>query len=52
MKRILIKNGILVNEDQQYAADILVEGTYIAKIGTDLSQPHAEVIPLCLVPLC
>ena len=44
MKRILIKNGILVNEDQQYAADILVEGTYIAKIGTDLSHPHAEVI--------
>ncbi len=44
MKRILIKNGILVNEDQQFAADVLVEGTYIAKIGTDLSHPHAEVI--------
>jgi len=44
MKRILIKNGILVNEDQQFAADVLVEGTYIANIGTDLSHPHAEVI--------
>lgn len=44
MKRILIKNGILVNEDQQFVADVLVEGTYIAKIGTDLSHPHAEVI--------
>lgn len=44
MKRILIKNGILVNEDQQFAADILVEGTYIAKIGTDLSHPNATVI--------
>jgi dihydroorotase len=44
MKRILIKNGILVNEDQQFAADVVVEGTYIAKIGTDLSHPHAEVI--------
>jgi dihydroorotase len=44
MKRILIKNGILVNEDQQFAADILVEGTYIAKIGTDLSHPNAAVI--------
>lgn len=35
--KTLIKNVNIVNEDKVYQADVLIDGEYITKIGTDLS---------------
>lgn len=40
----LIKNGIIVNSDSTLRADVLVEGSKIAAIGTNLSAEGAEVV--------
>jgi dihydroorotase len=44
MNKTLIKNGTLVNEGQQYQADILIDGQYIEKIDRDISYANANVI--------
>lgn len=44
MEKTLIKNATLVNEDQIFEADLLIEGERIARIGRDLSDPQATVI--------
>ncbi len=44
MNKTLIKNGTLVNEGQQYQADILIDGQYIQKIDRDISYANANVI--------
>jgi dihydropyrimidinase len=40
----LIKNGALITASETFAADILVEGETIAKIGKDLHHPNANLI--------
>lgn len=44
MAYTLIKNGTLVNEGLAFAADVLIHGAFIEKIGKDLSHPTAKVI--------
>ena len=46
MGKILLKNGLLINEGQQFIGDLLIDGDRIAKIGKNLSDEHAEVIDL------
>jgi dihydroorotase len=40
----LIRNGSIVNEGKIFAADILISGARIEKIGRDISHPTATVI--------
>ena len=42
----LLKNGILVNEGQLIATDLLISGERIEKIGKNLSHASAQVIDL------
>lgn len=44
MKRIIIKNGKLVNEGHEFMADLMIENGRIAKIDRDISHPNAEYI--------
>lgn len=44
MKRTLIINATIVNEGRQYEGDVLLEDGYIKTIGSQLSDPTAEVI--------
>ena len=44
MKRTLIINATIVNEGERFQADVLLEGEHIKTIGTQLSDPTAEVI--------
>lgn len=44
MKRILIKNARLVNEGQVTQSDVLLENELIKRIGTELTDDHAEII--------
>ena len=46
MRPILLKNGTLVNEGKQEAADILIKENHIDRIDTDISAPNANVIDL------
>lgn len=41
MKRILLKGATIINEGKEFASDVLIEGTTIAKIGTNLSVDGA-----------
>ncbi len=42
MKRILIKNARIVNENKIFEGDLLIEGNRIAKIDQNLSQVHSD----------
>lgn len=46
MERILLKNARLVNEGRITEGDLLIEGEFIARIGSGLSAPGARVIDL------
>ena len=46
MKRLLLTNGILVNEGRTEAADILIAGDRIERIGGGAAPPGADVIDL------
>ena len=46
MGKILLKNGIVVNEGVTQERDILIIDDVIAKIGKDISDPDAEVIDI------
>ncbi|WP_291964192.1 dihydroorotase [Maribacter sp.] len=46
MGKILLKNGIMVNEGVTQESDILIIDDVIAKIGKDISDPDAEVIDI------
>jgi len=46
MKKILLKNARLVNEDRVTEGDLLIEGDRIGRIGSDLSDQNARVIDL------
>lgn len=44
MKKILIKNATLVNEDEIFVNDVLIEGEYISKIERDITDDNATII--------
>ncbi len=44
MKKILIKNAIIVNENRIETLDLLIEGAYISKIDPYISDPTAEIL--------
>ncbi|MFS4468685.1 dihydroorotase [Maribacter sp. 2210JD10-5] len=46
MQRILLKNGVVVNEGNQKVQDILIDGEHIAKIGNAISDDAVKVIDL------
>lgn len=46
MSKILLKNAKIVNENSIFESDVLLEGDFIARIDTDISNPNAKVIDL------
>jgi dihydroorotase len=46
MGKILLKNGLLVNEGIQKEADILIDGERIARIDSDITETQAQVVDL------
>lgn len=44
MKRILIKNATIVNEDEIFVSDLLIENDLIAKIDKDITVDNATII--------
>lgn len=44
MKKTLIKNATLVNEDELFVSDVLIEGNFISLIERDIEDTDAEVI--------
>ena len=44
MKTVLIKNATIVNEGEIFEGDLLIEGGYIAKIGSDISVKNPTVV--------
>ena len=46
MSKILLKNAKIVNENGIFESDVLVEGDFIARIDTDISDSNAKVIDL------
>lgn len=44
MKKTLIKNATIVNEDEIFVSDVLIEGELIARIDRDITGEHATVI--------
>lgn len=46
MSKILLKNAKIVNENSIFESDVLLEGNFIARIDTDISDPNAKVIDL------
>ena len=47
MKHILLKNGVLINEGEQKAADLLIRGERIEKIASSIeAAPSYEIVDL------
>ncbi len=46
MSKILLKNAKIVNENSIFESDVLLEGDFIARIDTDISDANAKVIDL------
>jgi dihydroorotase len=44
MRKILIKNATLVNEDEIFISDLLINGNYIELIEKDIEDADAEII--------
>ncbi len=44
MQKILIKNATIVNEDESYVSDVLIEGNYISRIDRDITDDTAKII--------
>lgn len=41
---ILIKSGLLITDQEQYQADILIDGEKIIDLGTNLYAPSADIV--------
>lgn len=53
MSTLLIKNATLINEDESFVSDVLIEGDIITQIDRDISHDTARVIEaegLLLIP--
>lgn len=46
MKKRLLKNARLVNEGRIWEGDLLIDGQYISRIGSDLSEPETDILDL------
>jgi dihydroorotase len=46
MKKLLLTNGIVVNEGRVEASDILITGDRIERIGSGAAPPNSEIIDL------
>ncbi|TMU55442.1 dihydroorotase [Flagellimonas algicola] len=46
MSKTLLKNAKVVNENQIFETDILLDGALISRIDSDISDEHAQVIDL------
>ena len=44
MKKTLIKNATIINENETFVSDVLIEGSYISKIDRDITDPNATII--------
>jgi dihydroorotase len=44
MGKILIKNATIVNEDETFISDVLIEGNYIVQIDRDITADTAKII--------
>lgn len=53
MSKILIKNATIVNEDEIFVSDLLIEGSLISQIDKDITDDSAKIIDaegLILIP--
>ena len=46
MSKILLKNGLIISDNKQFQADVLINGKKIERIDSDISDPQAEVIDI------
>ena len=46
MSRTLLKNAKIVNENRIFESDVLLDGDFISRIDTDISDANAKVIDL------
>jgi dihydroorotase len=46
MSKILLKNATIVNEGKRFESDLLIQDERIAKIASNITDEHAEVIDL------
>lgn len=46
MSRILLKNAKIVNENRIFESDVLLDGDFISRIDSDISDTNAQVIDL------
>ena len=46
MSRTLLKNAKVVNENSIFETDLLLEGDFIARMDSDISDAQADVIDL------
>jgi dihydroorotase len=44
MSKILIKNATIVNEDETFVSDVLIDGNYISQIDKDITDDSAKII--------
>ncbi len=44
MGKILIKNATIVNEDETFVSDVLIDGNYISQIDKDITDDTAKII--------
>lgn len=44
MQKTLIKNATIVNEDEIFVSDLLIEGSLISQIGRDISAENATIV--------
>lgn len=46
MSKTLLKNAKIVNENRIFESDVLLDGDFIARIDSDISDPNAKTIDL------
>ena len=44
MNKILIKNASIINEDESFVSDILIEGEFIIQIDKSIEDVSASII--------
>jgi len=53
MKKILIKNATIINENENFVSDVLIEGSVISKIERNITDTNSKIINaegLILIP--
>lgn len=55
MNKLIVKNALIINEGSSFTSDVMIEGSRIARIDTDISDASASVLDAqgkCLLPGC